>query len=72
MSEHRPERKHDVAPMLESARAQGSTPEPAGPSAMPAAMAKEMGHGGKDLPAMVRDMRMRFWICLIFTVPIFS
>ena len=37
---------------------------------MPAEMAKEMGHGGKDLPAMVRDMRNRFWICLIFTVPI--
>jgi Cu2+-exporting ATPase len=34
-------------------------------------MAKEMGHDGMDLPAMVRDMRNRFWICLIFTVPIF-
>ena len=32
---------------------------------------KEMGHGGTDLPAMVRDMRNRFWICLIFTIPIF-
>jgi Cu2+-exporting ATPase len=38
---------------------------------MPAAMAFEMGHGGNDLRAMVRDMRNRFWICLIFTVPIF-
>ena len=35
-------------------------------------MAHEMGHGGKDLPAMVRDMRNRFWICLFFTVPILS
>lgn len=35
-------------------------------------MAKEMGHGGNmDLPAMVRDMRNRFWICLVFTVAIF-
>jgi Cu2+-exporting ATPase len=35
-------------------------------------MAQEMGHGGNmDLPAMVRDMRNRFWICLIFTLPIF-
>jgi Cu2+-exporting ATPase len=34
-------------------------------------MAHEMGHSGKDLPAMFRDMRNRFWICLIFTVPIF-
>ena len=39
--------------------------------AMPGTIAREMGHGGKDLPAMVRDMRNRFWICLIFTVPIF-
>ena len=44
------------------------------PSAQPAMspdMAHEMGHSGTDLPAMVRDMRNRFWICLIFTVPIF-
>ena len=34
-------------------------------------MGHEMGHGGTDLAAMVRDMRNRFWICLIFTVPIF-
>jgi P-type Cu2+ transporter len=40
-------------------------------SAVPSEMAKEMGHGGADLPAMVRDMRNRFLICLIFTVPIF-
>jgi Cu2+-exporting ATPase len=30
-----------------------------------------MGHAGTDLPAMVRDMRNRFWICLVFSVPIF-
>jgi Cu2+-exporting ATPase len=41
------------------------------PPAMSADMAHEMGHSGTDLPAMVRDMRNRFWICLIFTVPIF-
>jgi len=35
-------------------------------------MAHEMGHGaGMDMQAMVRDMRKRFWICLLFTVPIF-
>ncbi|HLC09477.1 MAG TPA: copper-translocating P-type ATPase, partial [Methyloceanibacter sp.] len=35
-------------------------------------MAHEMGHGaGMDMQAMVRDMRNRFWISLIFTVPIF-
>jgi len=40
-------------------------------SAMSADMAHEMGHDGMDLAAMVRDMRNRFWICLVFTVPIF-
>ncbi len=50
---------------------------PAAPGAAPAApkmaadMAHEMGHGGSDMGAMVRDMRNRFWICLVFTLPIF-
>ena len=36
------------------------------------AMAEEMGHGvGKDMQAMVRDMRNRFWIALAFSLPIF-
>jgi Cu2+-exporting ATPase len=39
--------------------------------AMSNATAMEMGHGGQDLPAMVRDTRNRFWICLAFSVPIF-
>ncbi len=39
---------------------------------MSADMANEMGHSGNmDLPAMVRDMRNRFFICLFFTIPIF-
>ena len=38
---------------------------------MSAEMAHEMGHDGGDLDAMVRDMRNRFWICLVFTIPIF-
>jgi Cu2+-exporting ATPase len=52
--------------------AKGAAPAPAG-TAMPMAhdMAHEMGHGaGMDMQAMVRDMRNRFWICLIFSVPI--
>jgi P-type Cu2+ transporter len=44
---------------------------PSAQSTMSADMAHEMGHSGTDLPAMVRDMRNRFWICLFFTVPIF-
>ena len=39
---------------------------------MPGNMPHEMGHSGNDLAAMVRDMRNRFWVCLIFTVPIFA
>jgi Cu2+-exporting ATPase len=36
------------------------------------ALGHEMGHGaGMDMQAMVRDMRNRFWVALIFTVPIF-
>jgi Cu2+-exporting ATPase len=34
-------------------------------------MAYEMGHDGKDMTAIVKDLRNRFWICLIFTIPIF-
>src|SRR6266536_1030990 len=35
-------------------------------------MAHEMGHGASmDMQAMVRDMRNRFWISVIFSVPIF-
>ena len=42
------------------------------PANMAQEMAHDMGHGGDmDLSAMVRDMRNRFWICLIFTIPIF-
>ncbi|MBI2750790.1 MAG: heavy metal translocating P-type ATPase [Burkholderiales bacterium] len=44
---------------------------PGAASAMSADMAHEMGHDGSDMSAMVRDMRNRFWICLVFTVPIF-
>ena len=41
-------------------------------SVMSSEMAHDMGHGGnKDLAAMVRDMRNRFWICLAFALPIF-
>ena len=39
---------------------------------MPQDMAHEMGHGaGMDMQAMVRDMRNRFLVSLIFSVPIF-
>ena len=44
---------------------------PGAPSTMSSDMAHEMGHSGTDMQAMVSDMRNRFWICLLFTVPIF-
>lgn len=44
---------------------------PGAAPAMSAEMAHEMGHSGGDMSAMVRDMRNRFWICLVFTIPIF-
>jgi Cu2+-exporting ATPase len=43
-----------------------------GQHVMSADMAKEMGHGeNMDLPTMVRSMRNRFWVCLLFSIPIF-
>ncbi len=53
-------------------RAEAIPGEQAAPAEKADAMAHEMGHGaGMDMQEMVRDMRNRFWIALIFTVPIF-
>ena len=54
----------------ESAPHQGH-PTMRAPPTISADMAHEMGHGGGDLASMAGDMRNRFWICLVFTVPIF-
>jgi len=44
----------------------------AAPAGKADAMAHEMGHGaGMDMQAMARDMRNRFWIALVFTIPVF-
>ena len=60
------------APAAPSPKEHEGHETPAGaPPTTPADMAHEMGHGGEDLPAMVRDMRNRFLIALVFTVPIF-
>ena len=58
------------------AHAHGPAPKAAHPEAHAGhakdEMAHEMGHGaGMDMQAMVRDMRNRFWIGLVFTMPIF-
>ena len=60
-----------AAPAAPAGKGHEGHAAPGAQPAMSADMAHEMGHGGKDLPAMVRDMRNRFWICLAFTVPIF-
>ena len=53
-------------------RDEATTGEHAAPAEQADAMAHEMGHGaGMDMQAMVRDMRNRFWVSLIFSVPIF-
>ncbi len=52
--------------------ARAAVAEHAGHAGAKDEMAHEMGHGGgMDMQAMVRDMRNRFWVCLIFTIPIF-
>jgi len=62
----------DAAPSAPAAGAHKGHAAPDEKPAKSADMAHEMGHGGgKDLPAMVRDMRDRFWICFAFSVPIF-
>ena len=67
---------HPAAPTTHEHHVHHPAPPTAGAAApaMPMAhdMAHEMGHGaGMDMQAMVRDMRDRFWVSLIFTVPIF-
>ena len=50
----------------------GHAAKDAKPAAGHDAMAHEMGHGGgMDMSDMVRDMRNRFWVALLFSVPIF-
>jgi len=61
----------DAAPAAPAGKGHEGHAAPGAQPAMSADIAHEMGHSGKDLPAMVRDMRNRFWICLFFTVPIF-
>jgi Cu2+-exporting ATPase len=64
--------KPDTAPPAPAAAGHTGHAASSGQPVMSTEMAKEMGHGGgKDLPAMVRDMRNRFWICLLFSMPIF-
>ena len=61
----------DTAPAAPAGQGHEGHAAPDAPPAEAAELAHEMGHAGTDLPAMVRDMRNRFWICLVFSVPIF-
>ena len=69
--EPKPEPTAPASGVHEGHKGQAGQTAPGAPSAMPAEMAHDMGHSGTDLLAMVRDMRNRFWICLVFTIPIF-
>jgi len=61
----------NAAPMAHETASAATKPD-AHPMAMSHDMAHEMGHGaGMDMQEMVRDMRNRFWVSLIFSVPIF-
>jgi Cu2+-exporting ATPase len=64
--------KPESAEPAEATPAQASHAGHGGPTPAQDEMAHEMGHGGgMDMAAMVRDMRNRFWIALVFTIPIF-
>jgi len=54
--------------------AAAATPGPSAPhAAVHDAMAHEMGHGaGMDMGDMARDMRNRFFVALLFSLPIFA
>ena len=57
-----PHAGHDIAGMSGMAKSTTARDE----------MATETGHGtGGDMQAMVRDMRNRFWVALVLTIPIF-
>lgn len=60
-----------TAPIADPHAGHAGHEKPGARPPMSADMAQEMGHDGMDLPTMVRDMRNRFWICLVFTIPIF-
>lgn len=67
---------HAVAPEAHHAPPSDRRQEPAHVHAAASgrmdAMSHEMGHGaGMDMQDMVRDMRNRFWISLVFSIPIF-
>ncbi|MDP3720109.1 MAG: heavy metal translocating P-type ATPase [Acidobacteriota bacterium] len=59
------------APATPTAKGHEGHAKAGAPPAMSADMAHELGHSGGDLESMVRDMRNRFLICLVFTIPLF-
>src|SRR3546814_402927 len=68
-----PEVHRDSADTTQATQGPGAgAHEHAAAAGKPDATAHEMGHGaGMDMQTMARDMRNRFWIALIFTIPIF-
>jgi Cu2+-exporting ATPase len=71
-AEHAAEMKPGVSKVPTPAAHAGHEKHAPAPMPMSHDMAHEMGHGaGMDMQGMVRDMRNRFWISLVFSVPIF-
>ena len=63
---------HEPASAEHAGHTRAAVTEPAGHAGAKDEMAHEMGHGGDmNMQAMVRDMRNRFWVCLLFSIPIF-
>ena len=61
-----------VAPGDQATHAGHAATEPVTTQVLHHEMAHEMGHdAGMDMQAMARDMRNRFWVALVFSVPIF-
>ena len=63
---------HATHAHAEHAQAKHAAHEPAKHAVAPEHAGHEgMHHGGGDMQAMVRDLRNRFLVCLLFSVPIF-
>ncbi len=71
--DHRPAHDAGRPAAPAAAREEGAGTSHGSRAATPDAMAHEMGHGaGMDMQSMARDMRNRFLIALVFSLPIFA
>ncbi len=72
LHDHGAQHAHGVHAEHRGDRGRAGSQDHATPSVRMDAMSHEMGHAaGMDMQDMVRDMRNRFWISLIFSIPVF-